>query len=165
MGYKKQSGFFSSFHLVEKQLRIFGVNIWDFSPLNLAKLGFIVVIVFGASFGPFIAMVSWLKNTIYCAKKRFQIMLSKPRKLMKVKQHGVSQVNPIWAKLFTLMLSCHLCQFTCISSPPKLYKYALLLFFINFFDNDDMKSLKCHDALLLLIFLLKFLCTACFQIS
>lgn len=40
----------------EKQLRIFGVNIWDFSPLNLVKLGFIVVIVFGASFGPFIAM-------------------------------------------------------------------------------------------------------------
>ena len=104
------------------------------------------------------------KHNLLC-KKRFQIMLSKPRKLMKVKQHGVSQVNPIWAKLFTLMLSCHLCQFTCISSPPKLYKYALLLFFINFFDNDDMKSLKCHDALLLLIFLLKFLCTACFQIS
>lgn len=72
MGYKKQSGFFSSFHLVEKQLRIFGVNIWDFSPLNLAKLGFIVVIVFGASFGPFIAMVSWLKNTIYCAKNDFK---------------------------------------------------------------------------------------------
>ncbi|XP_020619018.1 probable dolichyl pyrophosphate Glc1Man9GlcNAc2 alpha-1,3-glucosyltransferase isoform X1 [Orbicella faveolata] len=40
----------------EKQLRICGVNIWDFSPLNLVKLGFIVVIVFGASFGPFIAM-------------------------------------------------------------------------------------------------------------
>ena len=50
--------FFFSFHLAEKQLKIFGVDIWDFSPLNLAKLGFIVVIVFGASFGPFIAMVS-----------------------------------------------------------------------------------------------------------
>ncbi|XP_078369889.1 dolichyl pyrophosphate Glc1Man9GlcNAc2 alpha-1,3-glucosyltransferase-like [Oculina patagonica] len=40
----------------EKQLRIFGVNIWDFSPLNLIKLGIVVVIVFGASLGPFIAM-------------------------------------------------------------------------------------------------------------
>ena len=28
--------------------------------MNLVKLGFIVVVVFGASFGPFIAMVSWL---------------------------------------------------------------------------------------------------------
>jgi len=51
-------------HLADRQLRICGVNIWDFSPLNLVMLGFIVVIVFGASFGPFIAMVSWLKNTI-----------------------------------------------------------------------------------------------------
>jgi len=50
--------FFFSFHLAEKQLKIFVVDIWDFSPLNLAKLGFLVVIVFGASFGPFIAMVS-----------------------------------------------------------------------------------------------------------
>lgn len=46
-----------SHYFAEKQLRIFGVNIWDFSPLNLIKLGIIVVIVFGASFGPFIAMV------------------------------------------------------------------------------------------------------------
>ena len=29
--------------------------------MNLVKLGFIVVIVFGASFGPFIAMVSKFK--------------------------------------------------------------------------------------------------------
>ena len=42
----------------EKQLKILGVNIWDFSPVNLVKLGVIVVVVFGASFGPFIAMVS-----------------------------------------------------------------------------------------------------------
>jgi len=64
---------FFSFHFAEKQLKIFGVNIWDFSPLNLAKLGFIVVIVFGASFGPFVAMVSWLKK-IDCnfKKKTFQ---------------------------------------------------------------------------------------------
>ncbi|KAJ7393087.1 hypothetical protein OS493_008385 [Desmophyllum pertusum] len=40
----------------EKQLRILGINIWDFSPLNLVNLGIVVVIVFGASFGPFIAM-------------------------------------------------------------------------------------------------------------
>lgn len=32
--------------------------------MNLVKLGVIVVFVFGASFGPFIAMVSWLVNAI-----------------------------------------------------------------------------------------------------
>jgi len=32
--------------------------------MNLVKLGFIVVFVFGTSFGPFIAMVSWLINAI-----------------------------------------------------------------------------------------------------
>ena len=42
---------------VEKQLRILGVNIWDFSPLKLVRLGIIVVFVFGLSFGPFISMV------------------------------------------------------------------------------------------------------------
>ena len=41
----------------DKQLIIFGVNIWDFSPLHLLRLAFIVVLVFSASFGPFIAMV------------------------------------------------------------------------------------------------------------
>ncbi|XP_068718262.1 dolichyl pyrophosphate Glc1Man9GlcNAc2 alpha-1,3-glucosyltransferase-like isoform X1 [Montipora capricornis] len=40
----------------DKQLKIFGVNLWDFSPVRLVKLGVIVLIVFGASFGPFIAM-------------------------------------------------------------------------------------------------------------
>lgn len=40
----------------EKQLRIFGVNIWDFSPLKLMRLGVVVVLVFSLSFGPFIAM-------------------------------------------------------------------------------------------------------------
>ena len=32
--------------------------------MNLVKLGVIVVFVFGTSFGPFIAMVSWLVNAI-----------------------------------------------------------------------------------------------------
>lgn len=49
----------------DKQLIIFGVNIWDFSPLHLLRLGFIVVLVFGASFGPFIAMVGCFNNH-YC---------------------------------------------------------------------------------------------------
>lgn len=40
----------------DKQLKIFGVNLWDFSPVSLVNLGIVVVIVFGASFGPFIAM-------------------------------------------------------------------------------------------------------------
>ena len=48
------------FNFAEKQLRIFGVNIWDFSPLKLMRLGIIVVLVFGLSFGPFIAMVWFL---------------------------------------------------------------------------------------------------------
>ena len=52
----------SLFTFVEKQLRIFGVNIWDFSPLKLMRLGVVVVLVFSLSFGPFIAMV-WLLIT------------------------------------------------------------------------------------------------------
>ena len=54
------------FYFAEKQLRIFGVNIWDFSPLKLMRLGIIVVFVFGLSFGPFIAMVWFL--TTYSSK-------------------------------------------------------------------------------------------------
>lgn len=72
---------FFSYHLVEKQLRIFGINIWDFSPLNLVKLGFIVVVVFGASFGPFIAMVSWLINAILLLLKYFFVSCMLPDKL------------------------------------------------------------------------------------
>ena len=49
----------------DKQLIIFGVNIWDFSPLHLLRLAFIVVLVFSASFGPFIAMVGCFNN-YYC---------------------------------------------------------------------------------------------------
>ena len=40
-------------------------------------------------------------------------------------------------------------------SHPKYYKYALPLFLIYSFDNDDMKSSKRHVTLLTLIFLLK----------
>jgi len=42
-----------------------------------------------------------------------------------------------------------------IFSHPKYYKYALLLFLIYSFGNDDMKSSKRHVILLTLIFLLK----------
>ena len=42
----------------ERQFKLLGVNLWDFSPVNLLKLGFVVVTVFAISFGPFIAMVS-----------------------------------------------------------------------------------------------------------
>lgn len=55
---KNNSQFLSSVvKFTDKQLKIFGVNLWDFSPVSLVNLGIVVVIVFGASFGPFIAMV------------------------------------------------------------------------------------------------------------
>ena len=41
----------------DEQSKIIGVSIWDFSPFKFVKLGVVVVVVFGASFGPFIAMV------------------------------------------------------------------------------------------------------------
>ena len=50
------------------------------------------------------------------------------------------------------MLSCYLRQY--ISSHPNFYKWALSLFLIYSFDNDNMISSKWHVALLSLIFLL-----------
>ena len=38
----------------------FGVNILDLLPLQLMKLGCLVITVFSASFGPFIAMVTYV---------------------------------------------------------------------------------------------------------
>ena len=65
----------------DKQLIIFGVNIWDFSPLHLLRLGFIVVLVFGASFGPFIAMVGCFNNNYYCKSFPFSsFVLFQPAK-------------------------------------------------------------------------------------
>ena len=43
-----------------------------------------------------------------------------------------------------------------VFSYPMYYKYALPSFLIYSFDNDEMKSLKCHATLLTLIFLLKY---------
>lgn len=65
----------------DKQLIIFGVNIWDFSPLHLLRLAFIVVLVFSASFGPFIAMVGCFNN-YYCKSFPFSCLncLSMQRK-------------------------------------------------------------------------------------
>ena len=61
----EQKGFF----LAGKQLRVFGVNLWEFSPLRLFKLGFVVVSVFGVSFGPFVAMVR-----IHVLLRRFEMV-------------------------------------------------------------------------------------------
>jgi hypothetical protein len=46
----------------------FGVNIWDLLPLQLVKLGFLVITVFSASFGPFIAMVSLICYYLYTSR-------------------------------------------------------------------------------------------------
>ena len=50
---------------------VMGVNLWDFSPLRLFRLSFVVVSVFGVSFGPFIAMVSNL-NKLKASKHIYQ---------------------------------------------------------------------------------------------
>ena len=55
----------------DKQLIICGVNIWDLSPLHLLRLGVIVVLVFGASFGPFIVMVGCFNNFITVSPSPF----------------------------------------------------------------------------------------------
>ena len=59
----------------DKQLIIFGVNIWDFSPLHLLRLTFIVVLVFSASFGPFIAMVGSF-NIITVSPSPFLLLIA-----------------------------------------------------------------------------------------
>lgn len=41
-----------------------GVNFWDLMPIQLVKLGILVISVFAVSFGPFIAMVPYINGLI-----------------------------------------------------------------------------------------------------
>ena len=82
----------------------FGVNFLDLLPLQLMKLGCLVIAVFSASFGPFIAMVKFIccySNLPICQRA----VVPRAKKVV----HGINcsfvQVAFLMLKSFSIIMS------------------------------------------------------------